>query len=91
MSTFTIALLTFREASRRKILLAALLLGLVFLIVTKMLGVEKASFPFALAGKFLTVFLSVWMGCRLATGWTGRRFNDAVALKMAEMSKTKPK
>ncbi len=33
MSTFTIALLTFREASRRKILLAALLLGLVFLIV----------------------------------------------------------
>ncbi len=33
MSTFTIALLTFREASRRKILLAALLLGLLFLIV----------------------------------------------------------
>jgi ABC-type transport system involved in multi-copper enzyme maturation permease subunit len=33
MSTFTIALLTFREASRRKILLAASLLGLLFLIV----------------------------------------------------------
>jgi Cu-processing system permease protein len=33
MSTFTIAMLTFREASRRKILLAALLLGLLFLIV----------------------------------------------------------
>jgi Cu-processing system permease protein len=33
MSTLTIALLTFREASRRKILLAALLLGLLFLIV----------------------------------------------------------
>ena len=33
MSTFTIALLTFREASRRKVLLAALLLGLLFLIV----------------------------------------------------------
>jgi Cu-processing system permease protein len=33
MSTFTIALLTFREASRRKILLSALLLGLLFLIV----------------------------------------------------------
>ena len=33
MSTFTIALLTFREASRRKILLAALLLGLLFLFV----------------------------------------------------------
>jgi ABC-type transport system involved in multi-copper enzyme maturation permease subunit len=33
MSTFTIALLTFREASRRKILLAALVLGLVFLLI----------------------------------------------------------
>jgi len=33
MSTFTIAMLTFREASRRKILLAALLLGLLFLVV----------------------------------------------------------
>jgi len=33
MSTFTIASLTFREASRRKILLAALLLGLLFLAV----------------------------------------------------------
>lgn len=33
MSVFTIALLTFREAARRKILLAALLLGLVFLVV----------------------------------------------------------
>jgi len=33
MSTFTIARLTFREAARRKILLAALLLGLAFLLV----------------------------------------------------------
>jgi Cu-processing system permease protein len=33
MSTLTIAMLTFREASRRKILLAALVLGLLFLIV----------------------------------------------------------
>ncbi len=33
MSTLTIAMLTFREASRRKILLAALLLGIVFLLV----------------------------------------------------------
>jgi Cu-processing system permease protein len=33
MSILTIAVLTFREASRRKILLAALLLGLAFLIV----------------------------------------------------------
>jgi len=33
MSVFTIALLTFREASRRKILLAALILGLIFLAV----------------------------------------------------------
>ena len=33
MSTFTIARLTFLEAARRKILLAALLLGLLFLII----------------------------------------------------------
>lgn len=33
MSTFTIAHLTFREAARRRILLAALLLGIVFLVV----------------------------------------------------------
>jgi ABC-type transport system involved in multi-copper enzyme maturation permease subunit len=33
MSIFTIALLTFREASRRKILLAALLVGLLFLLI----------------------------------------------------------
>lgn len=72
-------------------LLMGALLGVVFLVVTKMIGVEKVSFPLALVGKFFTVFLSVWMGCRLAGGWTGRRFNDAVALKMAEMSKTKPK
>jgi Cu-processing system permease protein len=33
MSTLTIALLTFREASRRKVLLAALILGIVFLTI----------------------------------------------------------
>jgi Cu-processing system permease protein len=33
MSTLTIALLTFREASRRKILLAALVMGLAFLVI----------------------------------------------------------
>src|SRR4030042_665977 len=33
MSTFVIARLTFQEASRRKILLAALILGLLFLVV----------------------------------------------------------
>ena len=33
MSTFTIARLTFREAARRRVLLAALLLGLLFLAV----------------------------------------------------------
>ncbi|MBN2225719.1 MAG: hypothetical protein JW765_13700 [Deltaproteobacteria bacterium] len=62
-------------------------LGVVFAGITAVLGIEKASFPVALAGKFLTVLLSVYLGCRLAVGWTGKRFNDAVAKKMAEMKK----
>lgn len=60
-------------------------LGIVFWGGAVVLGVERASFPAALTGKFLTVLLSVYLGCRLAVGWTGRRFNDAVALKMAQM------
>jgi hypothetical protein len=66
-------------------------LGIVFWGGTALLGIEKASFPAALTGKFLTVLISVYLGCRLAVGWTGRRFNDAVALKMAEMKKTAKK
>jgi hypothetical protein len=66
-------------------------LGILFGGITAMLGVEKASFPVALAGKFLTVFVSVYMGCRLAVGWTGKRFNDAVTLKMAAMEKAAKK
>ena len=68
-------------------LLMGAALGIVFGGITAVLGIEKASFPMALAGKFLTVLLSVYLGCRLAVGWTGKRFNDAVAKKMAEMKK----
>jgi hypothetical protein len=69
-------------------LLMGAALGILFGGITKVLGVEKVPFLVALAGKFLTVLLSVYLGCRLAVGWTGKRFNDAVAKKMAEMSKT---
>lgn len=72
-------------------LLMGAAVGIVFGGTTAALGIAKASFPAALAGKFLTVLLSVYLGCRLAVGWTGRRFNDAVALKMAEMKKTSKK
>jgi hypothetical protein len=70
-------------------LLMGAALGILFAGITKLLGIEKAPFPAALAGKFLTVLLSVYLGCRLALGWTGKRFNDAVAKKTAEMSKKK--
>jgi hypothetical protein len=72
-------------------LLMGAVLGIVFWGVTAVLGIDGASFPAALAGKFLTVLFSVYLGCRLAVGWTGRRFNDAVALKMAEMKEAAKK
>ena len=33
--------------------------------------------------KFLVVFLSVFVACRLGVGWMGKKFNDAVSHKMA--------
>ena len=41
------------------------------------------SFPVAMALKFLVVCLSVGVACWLGIGWEGKKFNDAVALKMA--------
>ncbi len=70
-------------------LLMGAALGILFGVVTKVVGLEKVSFPVALVCKFLVVLLSVYCGTRFATGWTGKRFNDAVAKKMAEMSKKK--
>ena len=52
MSTFTIAMLTFREAARRRILLAALLLGVVFLVV------------FSLGFHFITIEVEAEIGER---------------------------
>jgi hypothetical protein len=70
-------------------LLMGAALGILFGVVTKAIGVEKVSFPVALICKILVVFLSVYCGCLFSVGWTGKRFNDAVAKKMAEMSKKK--
>jgi hypothetical protein len=33
--------------------------------------------------KFLVVFLSVTVACRWGVGWMGKKFNDAVANKIA--------
>ena len=33
--------------------------------------------------KFLVVFLSVYVACRLGVGWMGKKFSDPVAHRMA--------
>ena len=47
------------------------------------MGVAAVSFGVAMALKFLVVFLSVYVACRLGVGWMGKKFNDAVAHQMA--------
>jgi hypothetical protein len=54
-------------------------LGVIFALISQTLGFEIVSFPAAMAWKFVIVFISLYLGARLAMGWTGKRFNDAVA------------
>jgi hypothetical protein len=54
-------------------------LGVAFALISQTLGFKFVSFPAAMVWKFVIVFLSVYLGARLAMGWTGKRFNDAVA------------
>ena len=65
------------------ILLMGVGLGIVFALVPPVIGVETVSFGLAMVLKFLVVFLSVYAASRLGVGWMGKKFNDAVAHKMA--------
>jgi hypothetical protein len=54
-------------------------IGVMFALISQTLGFKIVSFPMAMTWKFVIVFISVYLGARFAMGWTGRRFNDAVA------------
>jgi hypothetical protein len=58
-------------------------LGAPFAVIPPIVGVETVSLGVAMALKFLVVFLSVYVACRLGVGWMGKKFNDAVAHQMA--------
>ena len=65
------------------ILLMGVALGILFALIPPVTGVAVVSFGTAMVLKFLVVFLSVYVACRLGVGWMGKKFNDAVAHKMA--------
>ncbi len=65
------------------ILLMGVGLGVLFALVPPVTGVMVVSFGTAMVLKFLVVFLSVYVACWLGVGWMGKKFNDAVAHKMA--------
>ena len=65
------------------ILLMGVALGILFALIPPVTGVVVVSFGIAMVLKFLVVFLSVYVACRLGVGWMGKKFNDAVAHKMA--------
>jgi len=65
------------------ILLIGVGVGIVFALVPSVTGVETVSFGLSMALKFVVVFLSVYVACRLGVGWMGKKFNDAVAHKTA--------
>ena len=69
------------------LLLMGVGLGALVAVVARISGIEILPFPLSLVLKFLVVFLSVYVACRLGIGWMGKKFNDAVAKKMAAMSR----
>ncbi|MGD0188502.1 MAG: hypothetical protein ABSC25_25125 [Roseiarcus sp.] len=69
------------------IILMGVGLGVLFALVPRIAGVETIPFALAMVLKFLVVFLSVYVACRLGVGWMGKKFNDAVTEKMATMAR----
>ena len=65
------------------ILLMGVGLGVLFALVPSVTGAETVSFGLAMILKFLVVFLSVYAASWLGVGWMGKKFNDAVARKVA--------
>ena len=65
------------------ILLMGVGVGIVFALIPPVTGLQIVSFATSMVLKFLMVFLSVYVACQLGVGWTGKKFNDAVAHKIA--------
>ena len=63
------------------LLLMGVGLGVVVAGVATVLQVAIVMLPVALLLKFLVVFLSVYVACRLGVGWTGKKFNEAMSQK----------
>lgn len=59
--------------------------GVVFAVAMKIVGIDEISFLNSMLLKLFVVFLSVYLAVRLCVGWAGKKFNDAVAKKMAAM------
>lgn len=64
-------------------LLMGVALGAVVAIAARGAGIALLPFPVAMLLKFVVVVLSVAVACRLGVGWTGKRFNAAVAATLA--------
>ncbi len=65
------------------ILLMGVGLGVLVAAIPPFAGLAVVSFTTAMVLKFLVVLLSVTVACKLGVGWMGKKFNDAVAHKMA--------
>ncbi|HME27376.1 MAG TPA: hypothetical protein VKI44_39660 [Acetobacteraceae bacterium] len=61
------------------LLLMGVGLGVVVAGVATVMQVAIVTLPVALLLKFLVVFLSVYVACRLGVGWTGKKFNEAMS------------
>ena len=57
--------------------------GVAFALIPAIAGLPAVSFGSAMVLKFLVVLLSVYVACLFGVGWTGRKFNHAVAHKAA--------
>ena len=72
------------------LLLMGVGLGVLVAGVTQALAIQVVSFPVAMALKFLVVCLSVGVAWWLGVGWEGKKFNDAVKMKMAAVGGSAP-
>ena len=65
------------------ILLMGVGVGVVFALIPPITGIQTVTFGISMVLKFVVVFLSVYVACRLGVGWMGKKFNNAAGEKMA--------
>lgn len=59
--------------------LSGLAVGALYTVALQAIDVGHISFAHAMMSKFILLLIAVSMGSRLAIGWTGKRFNQAMA------------